>query len=630
MMKLRSYLLFFIMILLWSCQKDQKAEVIPVNNFFKTQDLTGYRISPDGKSLSYLKLQDKKQNLFVENIASGEVVQLTHVSEKNIGFYSWVSDNELIYYKEKDGQNKKSDLFIIDKEGKNERQINTDDNARLRILEENLIDNKYLLVLSNKRDSTVSDVYRLNVRDGKMQMVTQNPGKIAGWMTDSKGKLRLSVVNDGVKQTIQSRLNENEPFRSVLSIDFKTTFNPIAFSETNPQHLYAISDINRDRPALVEINCITGEEVRVLFASDSLTVVDAQYSKIKGRMEYAVYESWKKQKHYLNVEAENFYSKLDQLLPNTEYRIFSQDNTETLFLIRTFTDKNPGSYYLYNAISNTIRKLSDLNASIEERLMSPMKPVQFNARDGIQINGYLTIPNNSSGKNLPVVVFPHNGPGQRNTWGYNAEVQFFASRGYAVFQLNYRGSSGYGKNFYAAGFKEWNGKVQDDIEDGVKWLIENNYANPEKIALYGNGFGGYLAINAAIRNPNLYQAVASNSGVLNLFNYLNTIPPIFRANLQMYYEILGNPDTDVDYMRQASPVFHADKINMPVFITQNTKEPRLNNSDAIRLVKELKKRQIEVTYFQKEDGSSSVSREGNRQQLYASLEQFLNQHLNKK
>ncbi|RZK50024.1 MAG: S9 family peptidase [Pedobacter sp.] len=629
-MKLRSYLLFFIMILLWSCQKDQKAEVIPVNNFFKTQDLTGYRISPDGKSLSYLKLQDKKQNLFVENIASGEVVQLTHVSEKNIGFYSWVSDNELIYYKEKDGQNKKSDLFIIDKEGKNERQINTDDNARLRILEENLIDNKYLLVLSNKRDSTVSDVYRLNVRDGKMQMVTQNPGKIAGWMTDSKGKLRLSVVNDGVKQTIQSRLNENEPFRSVLSIDFKTTFNPIAFSETNPQHLYAISDINRDRPALVEINCITGEEVRVLFASDSLTVVDAQYSKIKGRMEYAVYESWKKQKHYLNVEAENFYSKLDQLLPNTEYRIFSQDNTETLFLIRTFTDKNPGSYYLYNAISNTIRKLSDLNASIEERLMSPMKPVQFNARDGIQINGYLTIPNNSSGKNLPVVVFPHNGPGQRNTWGYNAEVQFFASRGYAVFQLNYRGSSGYGKNFYAAGFKEWNGKVQDDIEDGVKWLIENNYANPEKIALYGNGFGGYLAINAAIRNPNLYQAVASNSGVLNLFNYLNTIPPIFRANLQMYYEILGNPDTDVDYMRQASPVFHADKINMPVFITQNTKEPRLNNSDAIRLVKELKKRQIEVTYFQKEDGSSSVSREGNRQQLYASLEQFLNQHLNKK
>lgn len=629
-MRLRSFLLFLSITLLWACKSDRTESVIPVNNFFRTQDMAGYRISPDGKSLSYLKLQDKKQNLFVENIETGAITQLTRLVEKNISFYSWVSDNELIYYKEKEGNSRKPDLFIIDKEGKNERQLNTDEKARLRILEDNLIDNKYLLVLSNKRDSTVSDVYRLNVRNGEMEMVAQNPGKIAGWMTDSEGKIRLSMINDGVNQTIQARQQESEPFRPVVSINFRSTFNPIAFSETNPLHLYAISDINRDRPALVEINYLTGKEVRVLFASDSLTVVDAQYSKVKGRMDYAVYESWKKQKHYLNAEAEQFYKKIDALLPNTEYRIISQDKLETMFLIRTFTDRNPGSYYLYKAKTNQLKKLSDLNSSIDEQRMSSMKPVQFKSRDGMLINGYLTLPNESNGKRLPVVVFPHNGPGQRNTWGYNAEVQFFASRGYAVFQLNYRGSTGYGKNFYAAGFKEWNGKVQDDIEDGVKWLIANEIANPKRIALYGNGFGGYLAVNAAIRNPDLYQCVASNSGVLNLFNYMNTIPPYLRSNLQIYYEMLGNPDTDVDYMRQASPVFHADKINMPIFLTQNAKDPRLNNSDAIRLVKELKKRNVDVTYFQKEETGSNLSKEENRQKLYVSLEQFLNQHIGKK
>lgn len=624
------YTLWILITLLFACKQESKVGVIPVNDFFKSQDKATYRISPDGKSLSYLKLQDKKQNLFVEDLETGKSIQLTKLKEKNINFYSWVSNNELIYYKEKEGARRQADLYIINKEGKNERQLGVNEKTRLRILEDQLIDDKYLLVLSNKRDSTVSDVYRLNVRDGKMDMVAQNPGNITSWMTDSKGKLRMAVSNDGLNQTLLIRENEYQTFKSVITINFKTTITPIAFSENEPNIIYVVSDVNRDKSALVELDCLTGKERSILFANDTLNVVDAQYSKNRGKMDYVVCESWKKEKHYLNPIAKNFYHKLDKLLPNTETRIVDHDKRENVFIVRTFTDRNPGSYYLYNAQNATLKKLSDINSSINEKEMCEMKPVKYTSRDGLEINGYLTLPLNSSGKNLPVVVVPHNGPGQRNTWGFNAEVQFLANRGYAVFQVNYRGSSGYGKSFYGAGFKQWGGKVQNDIDDGVQWLIKEKIANPQKIGIYGSGFGGFIALNSAIKSPNLYKCVASNSGVLNLFNFLISIPPFLRSNLQMFYDIVGNPETDVDYMRQASPVFHADKINIPIFITQNEKDPRINPSDAIRLVKELKKRNIPVTYFEKEEMPFSVGREESRQKVYAALEQFLESNLKKK
>lgn len=614
----------------FACKQGNKVAIIPVNDFFKSQDRATYHISPDGKSLSYLKLQDKKQNLFVEDIATGKVVQLTHLRDKNINFYSWVSNNELIYYKEKAGERFQSDLFIINKEGTKERQLGNNEKSRIRVLEDQLIEDKFLLVLSNKRDSTVSDVYRLNVRDGKMEMAAQNPGNITNWVTDSRGKLRMAVSSDGVNETVLYRANEEQKFKPILTNNFKTTLFPVAFAEDKPNIVYAISNVNRDKNALIELDCITGKEKSVLFANDTLNVVNAQYSRQKGKMAYVVYESWKKEKHYLDNDAKVLYQKLDKLLPKTESRIIDRDKNENVFVVRTFTDRNPGSYYLYSANTGTLKKLSDINSAINEEQMCEMKPISYIARDGLKINGYLTLPLNSKAKNLPVVVMPHNGPGQRNTWGFNAEVQFLANRGYAVLQVNYRGSTGYGKDFYAAGFKQWGAKIQDDVDDGVLWLINRKIANPQKIAIYGSGFGGYIALNGAIKSPKLYKCAASNSGVLNLFSYLKSIPPYFKSNLQMYYDVLGNPDTDVDYMRQASPVFHADKINIPIFITQNIKDPRINSSDAIQFVKELKKRNAPVTYFEKDETPFSMNREESRQQIYTALEQFLDSNLKKK
>jgi dipeptidyl aminopeptidase/acylaminoacyl peptidase len=610
------------------CQR--KGNLIPVADFFKSQDVSFYSISPDGKSLSYLKQEGKKQNLFVENLATGKAVQVTQLNEKNINYYFWVSNNELVYYKERAGAERISDLFIMNKNGGTERRLSDNGKSRMHVLKDQLIDDKYLLVSSNKRDSTVFDVYRLNVRDGQMDMAVKNPGNITDWITDSKGELRLATSSDGVNETLLYRENEKQPFRPILTNNFKTTFRPIAISDNKPNMVYAISNVNRDKNALVEINCITGKEEKVLFSNDTLNVVDAQYSRSKKMMAFVICETWKKEKYYLDPSVEQLYTKLDKLLPGTESKIINRDKAENIFVVRTFTDKNPGSYYLYFADKGEVRKLSDFNSYIKEPEMSEMKPVTYQAADGLTIHGYLTLPVNKNAQNLPVVVLPHNGPQGRNSWGYNAEVQFLASRGYAVFQVNYRGSSGYGKSFMAAGFKEWGGKIESDITDGVKWLISKKIANPKKIAIYGTGFGGYIALNSLYSSPGIFACGGSNSGVINLFSYLKSIPPFLKTNLQMYYEIIGNPDTEADYMRQASPVFHADKFKVPVFIAQSPKDPRGNAAEAIQFVKELKKNNVNVTYLEKEFSDFSPQSEEMRQQLYASLEQFLSANLDKK
>lgn len=630
MIGFKGYFFFVLVALSIACQQQKEARIIPVDDFFKSQGKVGYRLSPDGKKLSYLKLQGDDRNIYIEDIETGKGKSITQLKGMNIVFYFWVSNNELIYYKEIDAGTNQSDMYIIDKDGNNERVLVSNEKSRFRVIEDQLIDDKYLLVSSNKRDSTVFDVYRLNVRNGNMEMAAQNPGNIIDWRTDSEGKLRLAISSDGVNSTILYRAAENLPFKSVLTSNFKDTFSPVAFSREEPNVIYAISDINRDKTALVEVDCNTGAEIKNLFCNDTLNITEAQYSRKKQKMSFVVYETWKKEKHFLDDSVRQVYHNLDKLLPKTETRIFDRDDAENTFILRTFTDRNPGSYYLYFANTGKLRKLGDFNSSIQEDEMSEMKPVSYRSRDGLLIHGYLTIPLNKKAENLPVVVLPHDGPVSRNLWGYNPEVQFLANRGYAVFQVNYRGSSGYGKNFVAAGFKEWGGKIQDDIDDGVKWLINQKIADPQRVALYGTGFGGYIALNGLCLNKNMYACAISNSGVINLFTYLKSIPPYRKPILQMYYEIIGNPVTDIDKLRQVSPLFMTDRINAPILMAQDIKDPNNNAGETMQFVKNLKKRNVSVNYIENDGDIFAGKNEKIRHKFYTSLDEFLEFNLKRK
>lgn len=621
------YFFFFVLATMVSCTMEKATKRIPIENFFNVPINTSYLISPDGKYISYLKPDNNRIHIYVETLDGKTTTQLTCDSNRSIANYFWASNNEILYLKGA-SENMEPGLFAVNIDGNNKRELLSFPNTKIRLISSGPLSDGQVLVSLNKRDSTVFDAYRLNMQTGSLSLLFQNPGNITKWYSDPAGKLRMAIASDGVNETLLYRDKESQNFRSVLTNNFKTSILPISFSADN-SCIYALSNKNRDKMALVELDCVTGKEHRVIYSNPLVDVSEAIYSVNKDKLIYAGFETWKKERHYLDDTFKATFKKLEKLLPNTEIVIASSDSSEKKFIVRTYTDRNPGSFYLYSIDDDKLVKLSDVNSSLKVENMAEMKPISYKTRDGLTVYGYLTLPRGMPSKNLPVVVMPHGGPDTRNSWGYNSEVQFLASRGYAVFQVNFRGSKGYGKDFWIAGFKEWGAKMQDDITDGVHWLVKQKIADPARIGIYGFSFGGFSALHGLMSSPELYRCGASYSGFTNLFTYFKDIPPYFRPYLQMYYETVGNPETDADYFRAASPVFHTDKIKVPVLIAQGGRDPRVNMNETHQFVKELKKKKVPVTYIFKEGEGHVFRNNENRLEFYKKLEIFLDQNLSR-
>jgi len=302
-------------------------------------------------------------------------------------------------------------------------------------------------------------------------------------------------------------------------------------------------------------------------------------------------------------------------------------------IVRTYSDRSLGSYYFYqiDRQGNTIKffKITDVSPWLDENKMAIQKPISYKTRDGLTIHGYLTLPKNLKHKNLPVIINPHGGPWARNNWGFNSEIQFLANRGYAILQMNFRGSTGYGKRFWTAGFKQWGRKMQDDITDGVKWLIKKGIADPKRIGIYGGSYGGYAVLAGLAFTPDLYACGVDYVGVSNIFTLLKTIPPYWKPILDMLYEMVGDPKKDKKLLTAVSPVFHADKIKAPLFVAQGANDPRVKKAEADQIVNALKKRGIAVQYMVKENEGHGFHNEENRFDFYKAMEHFLWKHLYK-
>ena len=332
------------------------------------------------------------------------------------------------------------------------------------------------------------------------------------------------------------------------------------------------------------------------------------------------------QKHFIDKWAAGIYKRLATELKGTQINITDRDTAENEFIINTYTDRNPGSYYLYDKSSDKLTKLGDLNASLNTSELCAMKPVSYKAGDGTLISGYLTLPLGPQQTGLPVIVMPHDGPfNQSFTWGYSPDVQFFANRGYVVLQINFRGSTGYGKAFHSAGFKEVGGKIQQDITDGVKWLIANKIANPKKVAIYGGGFGGFAALYGLSFNKGLYQCAIVQHPLINFFTYIKDAPPFFKPSVKMMYEMVGNPETDGGQLKAISPVFNNELIRQPVIIFQGAKDERANISELNQFVHELQKQNgaENVRYFLKPNERANFRNEKNKIEMYSEIERFL-------
>ncbi|MGZ3872511.1 MAG: prolyl oligopeptidase family serine peptidase [Mucilaginibacter sp.] len=598
-------------------------------DFFKTAEKSVFKISPDGKYIAYLKPYKDRKNLFIQSLADGKERMATSFDDYSVrGDYFWTYNDEIVFSQDIIALDVFK-MFVLDVSTLKLRNIFSQEKVMISMLSRNKREPDIITIRMNKRDPAIFDIYRLNVKTGALVPYLLNPGNLTEWYPDADGKIRLVTASDGVNKTILYRDNDNVPFKPIIENNFKTLVSPIAFTGKQ-KYFYALSNVNRDKMALVEINAENGKEQKVIFACDSADIQDYEYSKNRHRMELVSWEQPKNQKHFLDTATQTLYSKISGELKNTEIRIIDRDSAENKFIIFAYTDRNPGSYYLYESSSGKLKKLGDINSNLTPDQLCSMRPVSFKAGDGLTISGYLTLPAGTKKTGLPLVVMPHDGLfSQSYRWGYNPEVQFLANRGYAVFQVNYRGSTGYGKAFYSAGFKEAGGKIQQDITDGVHWLIRNKTANPKKIAIFGGGFGGFSALYGVSFHPELYNCAIVQHGLINFFTYIKDAPPFLKPKVKMMYEMVGDPEKDATQLRAISPVFHTDKIRAPLLIFQGAKDDRANISELNQFVRELQKQNGKemVKYFLKPNERTFFRSESNRMEMYAEIEKFLDKNM---
>lgn len=611
--------------LLFGCEKNLKPSRFEAEIFFSDPHQSSFYISPNGKNISYLQPFKGKLNIFVRSLDNNKITQITSHLDQSIKYYFWAGDNKIFYLKDKDGAGN-FQLFAVDISGKQTRLLNTNPQIKIEVIDQTIRKQDFILIATNERVPEYFDVYKLDINSGKRKLSVKNPGNIVKWIADKEGKITLAVGSDGLNETLYYRSSESEAFKPVFANNFKNKLEPLGFTEER-NHIYALSNLNRDKLALVDFDCENGKETKVIYENPEADIVDAMFEKKSNKIAFLTYELEKRELFFLDKRIKNSYDDVKLKLPNQQIKIIDSDLSESRFLIKTYTDKDPGAYYLYQSGIKKLEKLADYNAQININDMCEMKAVSYKSRDGLTINGYLTLPLGKKAKNLPCVVIPHSGPSSRNVWGYSPEVQFLANRGYAVFQMNFRGSTGYGKAFKTAGYQQWGKNIQNDITDGVQWLIDEGTIDPKKIAVYGFSFGGYSALNQVIYHPELYQCAASYSGFINLFTYIKGFPAYYKPYQEMLNEMIGNPEQNVDYLKYASPIFQIEKIKTPLLIAQGGKDARVNVNETNQFVKELKKRNIEVSYILN-DGEGHYFRDAeHRLTFYKRLEAFLDKNL---
>ncbi len=623
-MKLQRWVIILAMFFsLGGLEIGEAAPQVPLRDFFRNPELASLELSPDGTQLAFLAPVERRLNLFVQKLGEAQPRQVTSVTDRDIGGYFWKGGNTLIYLKD-DGGDENYHIYAVDLTNGKTSDLTPFPGVRAGVMDDLEDQDDEMLIEMNQRRADVFDVYRLNLKTGEMVMVAENPGNYVGYLTDHEGKVRVAMAKEAEenRNVLLYRENESQDFRPIITTGFKDQVSPYFFSADN-KNLYATSNIGRDKKALVLLNPADGKELQVLFTHPDVDVSGAGWSRERKVLTSVSYTTDKGRRHFFDEKIKSIYATLEKRLPGYEVALTSIDKKEEKFVVRTYSDKSRGAYYLFDWKKGELVKWRELSPWLNEKDMASVRPISYKSRDGLTIHGYLTLPQGKEAKNLPVIVNPHGGPWVRDTWGFNSEVQLLANRGFAVLQMNYRGSTGYGRAFWEAGFKQWGRKMQDDITDGVEWLVKQGIADPKRIAIYGGSYGGYAVLAGLTFTPELYACGVDYVGVSNIFTLMKTIPPYWKPLMSEFYEKVGHPEKDEELLRAVSPVFHADKIKAPLFVAQGARDPRVNKAESDQIVAALASRGIKVEYMVKDNEGHGFHNEENRFEFYEAMEKFL-------
>lgn len=599
--------------------------LLPMEDFFRNPDTAAYSISPDGTRLAFAKPWEHRMNVYIREISTGTEKRITSATERDIAGFFWKGSDKIVFVQDSGGD-ENYHVYITDITGAEARDLTPFEKVRAGILDDLEDDPEHMLIEMNRRNPEVFDVFRCDINTGELTQLAENPGNITGWMTDHDGKLRGAYATDGVNGSLLYRTNEDEEFRTLITTNFKETFVPALFAYDN-KLMYVISNLSRDKAAIYTFDPEENKTLDLIFEHSEVDCGGILHSKKRKKITGVTYTTDKRHYKFFDEDREELQNSLEKFFPNYEVSVSDMDDDERRVIVRTYSDRTRGTYYLYDRKDNSMSKLADLSSWLKEDQMAPMNPITFNARDGLEIHGYLTLPAGVVSKDLPLVVIPHGGPSARDVWGFDSEAQFLANRGIAVLQVNYRGSTGYGKSFWQAGFKQWGRKMQDDVTDGVLWAVSAGIADKTRLAIYGGSYGGYSALAGAAFTPDLYACAVSYVGPSNLFTLLESIPPYWKPFIEMEYEEIGDPVKDKELLEAVSPVFHADQIKIPLFVAQGANDPRVNKAESDQIVEAVRKAGKDVVYMVKDNEGHGFHNEENRFDFYRELETFFKKHL---
>ncbi len=599
--------------------------MIPLEDFFKKPDKVMPRLSPRGDYLAYLEPFERRLNVTVMNLKTRETRRVTQATQRDVAGYLWASNDRLVYLQDSGGDENYR-LYAVGRDGTNPLDLTPFEGVKCDLVDPLEDEDGEILFQMNRRNPEIFDAFRLDVNSGEMRVVGENPGNIQTWITDHAGRVRLATTTDGVNTSILFRPRERDPWSVVATYDFKEGAHPLLFTFDN-ESIYVSSNVGRDKAAIRKYDLRTGKEGELVYEHPEVDVGQLLYSKRRKTLTGVAFEVEQLGYHFFDRRRRELQEFVDEKLPGYQNQLTSDDLEEKRFVVYSGSDRSMGSYHLLDAERRELVKLFEISPWLDEKQMAPMEPLRYRSRDGLSIQGYLTVPQGVEPQSLPLVVHPHGGPWHRDSWGFDPEVQFLASRGWAVLQMNFRGSTGFGRRFHEASFGQWGLAMQDDVTDGAQWAVDSGVADRQRLAIYGGSYGGYAALSGLTRTPDLYACGISYVGVSNLFTWIEAIPPYWKPYLEMMHEMVGDPLRDEKRFRETSPYFNADRIRAPLFVAQGANDPRVPKGESDQIVGALRRRGVDVEYLVKDDEGHGFMNEENQFEFYRALEKFLATHL---
>jgi dipeptidyl aminopeptidase/acylaminoacyl peptidase len=574
--------------------------------------------------MCYLAPDEGVLNVWLRTVGSDDDRAITRDRGRGIREYFWSEDGRYVLYIQDQAGDENWHLHAVDPASGEDRDLTPFANVRVEGVHTDHNFPGQILLGMNQRDPSAMDIHRLELATGALTMEAQNPGDYVSWLPDNTFQVRaaMAALEDGGYELL---LREGTgDFTSFMVWGPEDQQQVVGFTPDN-RGLYLEDSAGVNTTQLYEVDIATREK-RVI-ASDP--TVDLGPVMIHPTKHYPQAVGWSKDRlrwKALDPALEGDFAALETL-HHGQFDIASRDRSDRTWLVVFGADTDPARYYAYDRATKSAQFLFAARPALEQYTLAAMRSVTIKSRDGLDLVSYLTTPAGVDPKDLPMILDVHGGPWVRDSWGYNPEAQWFANRGYACLQVNYRGSTGFGKNFVNAANREWGAKMHDDLIDAVNWAVAEGVADQKRVVVYGGSYGGYAALAGAAFTPDVFAAAVDIVGPSNLMTLLNSIPPYWAPALAMFRVRVGDKETEREFLESRSPLFKADQIRIPMLIAQGANDPRVKQAEAEQIVNALRAKGKDVDYLLFADEGHGFARPENRMAFYAAAEQFLARHI---